>query len=100
MRLCKFLSPIQSDHSPVVLKISSCAKSDLRGRGYRKFNNWKFVESLQDDVKTVSSTFKDGQDPCVNWEFLKYKILRFSKYYGMKKQKRERENGLFLKTKC
>ena len=39
VRSCKFLSPIQSDHSPVVL--SSCTKSDLRGRGYRKFTYWR-----------------------------------------------------------
>ena len=30
VRLCKFLSPVQSDHSPIVLKISSCAKSDSK----------------------------------------------------------------------
>ena len=82
MRSCKFLSPVQNDHSPIVLKISSCAKSDLRGRGYWKFNNSLtedplFVESLQDEIKTVSSSFRDDQDPCVNWEFLEYKIFRF-----------------------
>ena len=90
VRLCKFLSPIQSDYSPIVLKISSCAKSDLRGRRYWKFNNSLtedplFVESLQDEIKTVSSNFKDEQDPRVNWEFLK---------------KRKRENRFFLKTRC
>ena len=52
VRLCKFLSPIQSDHSPIVLKISSCAKSDyLRDRGYWKFNN-----SLTEDRLYVESS--------------------------------------------
>ena len=87
VRLCKFLSPVQSDHSPIVLKISSCTKSDLKGRGYWKFNNSLtedplFVESLQDEIKTVSSSFRDDQHPRVNWEFLKYKIFRFSKHYA------------------
>ena len=90
MRLCKFLSPIQSGHSPIVLKISFCAKSDLRGRGYWKFNNSLtedplFIESLQNEIKTVSSNFKDEEDPRVNWEFLKYKIFRFSKHYANEK---------------
>ena len=100
VRLCKFLSPIQSDHSPVVLKISSCPKFDLRGRGYWKFNNSLTEESLQDEIKTVSSTFKDEQHPRVNWEFPKCKIFRFSKRYANKKQKRERENWFLLKARC
>ena len=27
-----------------------------------------FLESLQDEIKTVSSNFKDEQDPHANWE--------------------------------
>ena len=87
MRLCKFFSPIQSDHSPIVLKIISCVKSDLRGSRCWKLNNSLtehplLVESLQDEIKTVSSNFKDEQDPRVNWESLEYKIFRFSKRYA------------------
>ena len=48
----------------------------------------------------MSSSFRDEQDPRVNWKFLKYKIFRFSKLYANKKQKRERENEFFLKTGC
>ena len=78
VRLYKFLSPIQSDHSPIVLKISSCAKSVLRGRGYRKCYN-----SLTEDPLF---------DPRVNWEFLKYKIFRFAKRYANEKaEKRKRK---------
>ena len=62
---------VQSDHSLIVLKTSSCAKSDLRGRGYWKFNDsltedLLFVESLKDEIKPVSSNFRDKQDPRVN----------------------------------
>ena len=104
MRLCKFLSPVQSDHSPIVLKISSRAKSDLRGRGYWKFNNSLtddplFVESLQDEIKTVSSSFRDDQDPRVNWEFLKYKIFRFSKRYENEKAEERKRKRVFLENK-
>ena len=92
MRLCKFLSLIQDDHSPIVLKTSSCAKSDLRGRGYSLTKHPLFVESLQDEFKTVSSNFKDEQNSRVNWEFLKYKTFRFSKRYDNEKaEKRKRK---------
>ena len=104
VRLCKFLSPMQSDHSPIVLKISSCAKSDLRDRGYWKFNNSLTedplsVESLQDEIKTVSSNFKDEQDPHVNWEFVKYKIFRFSKRYANEKAEKRKRKRVFLENK-
>ena len=104
VRLCKFLSPIQSDHSPIVLKISSCAKSDIRGRGYWKFNNSLtedplFVESLQNEIRTVSCNLKDEQDPRVNWEFLKYKIFRFSKRYANEKAEKRRRKRVFLENK-
>ena len=104
VRLCKFLSPVQSDHSPIVLKISSCAKSELRGRGYWKFNNsftedLLFVESLQDEIKTVSSSFRDDQDPRVNWEFLKYKIFRFSKRYANVKAEETKIKRVFLENR-
>ena len=45
----------------------------------------------------MSSYFKDEQDPRVNWEFLKCKILRFSKRYA-KREKRKRER-VFLENK-
>ena len=104
MRLCKFLSLIQDDHSPIVLKISSCAKSDLRGRGYWKFNNsltkdLLFVESLQDEFKTVSSNFKDEQNSRANWEFLKHKTFRFSKRYDNEKAVKRKRKWVFLENK-
>ena len=104
VRLRKFLSPIQSDHSPVVLKISSCAKSDLRGRGYWKFNNSLtedplFVESLQNEIRTASSNFKYEQDLRVNWEFFKYKIFRFSKRYANEKAEKTKRKRVFLENK-
>ena len=44
----KFLSPLQSDHSPVVLKLRSDGSTE-RGRGYWKFNN-----SLLNDAEFVT----------------------------------------------
>ena len=38
VKTSKFLSPLQSDNSPVVLKLRSIDSTE-RGRGYWKFNN-------------------------------------------------------------
>ena len=80
----KQLTPVQSDHSPIVLHISSIA----RGRGYWKFNNSPtedkvFVEKLGTFINDVKSTFNGHQDSRINWEFLKYKIQRFSNRYTL-----------------
>ena len=88
----------------LALKISSCAKSDLRGRGCWKFNNsltedLLFVESLQDEIKTVSTNFKNEQDLRVKWEFLKYKIFRFSKLYANEKAEKRKTKRVFLENK-
>ena len=72
----KFISPLQSDHSPVVLMLRSANRAE-RGRGYWKFNN-----SLPNDVtkllklfiSQVIKKFKSFNDPRVNWEFFKYKL--------------------------
>ena len=72
----KFLCPLQSDHSPVVLKLRS-ADSAERGRGYWKFNNSllndaEFVTEMKEFMPQVVKKFNSFDDPGVNWEFLKY----------------------------
>ena len=57
------------------------------------------MESLQDEINTVSSNFNDKQDPCVNWEFLKYEIFRFSKRYAIEKAENRNRKKLFLENK-
>ena len=104
MRLCKFLSTIQIEHPPIFRKLSFYAKSDLRSRGYSKFNNSLtedplYFETLQDEIKTVSSNFKDEQDPCVIWVFLKYKIFRFSKCNASEKAEKRKRKLFFLENK-
>ena len=36
---CKQLTAVQSDHSPIIIRISSISDEQPRGRGYWKFNN-------------------------------------------------------------
>ena len=79
----KFLSPLQSDYSPVVLKLSSADTAE-RGRGYWKFNNSllndaEFVTEMKEFISQVVKKFNSFDDPRVNWEFLKYKIKQKAK---------------------
>ena len=47
----------------------------------------------------MSSNFKDEQDPRFNWEFLKYKIFRFSKHYANEKAEKRKRRRVFLENK-
>ena len=91
-----FTSTFLSDHSSVILRVSSLVDSESRGRGYWKFDNSltndnKFVETLKNNICEWKSTFDSQQDPRVKWDFLKYKIFIFSKYYANKLRERETE---------
>ena len=93
------LTPVQSDHSPIMLRISSVS-GQTRGRGYWKFSNSltedeDFVEKLRMYINDVKSTFHDHQDPRTNWEFLKYKIQKFSNRHTLEQAKKNTK----IKTK-
>ena len=47
----------------------------------------------------MSSSFRDDQDAGVNWEFLKYKMFRFSKRYANEKAEERKRKGVFLENK-
>ena len=69
-----------------------------------KFNNSltnenKFVETLKNDICEWKSTFDSQQDPSVKWEFLKYKIFRFSKNHANKLAKKRKEKWKSLEHK-
>ena len=82
---CKQLTqcdqPVQSDHSPIVSRISSISEQ-TRGRGYWKFNSSltedkDCIEKLRTYIDDVKSTFHELQDPRTNWEFLEQWIEEF-----------------------
>ena len=54
---------------------------------------------MQDETKTVSSNFENEQDPCVYWEFLKYKVFRYSTRYANEKAKKRKRKRVFLENK-
>ena len=46
IKACKFLSPLESDHSPILLRITSVQEGQHRGRGYWKFNSSLMTQFL------------------------------------------------------
>ena len=71
------------------------------GRRYWKFNislteDDHFVESLKSYIKNFKPSF---DDPRVNWEFLKYKIFRFSKGYASEQAEKRKTRRTSLEKK-
>ena len=91
LKSCEILHGIQSDHSPVLLKISSIPESQ-RGPGYWKFNNSllndsNFVDSMQALINKLISHHEKENDIRVFWEFLKHKVRHFAREHSIKKKK-------------
>ena len=98
----KFLSPLQSHHSPAVLKLRS-ADSAARERGYWKFNNSllndaEFVTEMKEFICQVLKKFNSFDDPRVNGEFLKYKIRQKAKKSADTKSKFQKEKRKHLEN--
>ena len=92
---CENLCSLSSDHSPVKLKLRTYLADD-RGRGYWKFNsslleNNQFVLDMKNKINEISSTFKDFDDPRVNWEYLKFKMRQFSRFTAKQLSKSRKE---------
>ena len=102
MRICV---PLSSDHSPAKLKLQTDS-ADYRGRGYLKFNcslleNNYYVSDMKNKINELISTFKDFDDPRVNWEYLKFKMRGFSRHTAihLSKSRKEAREKLEAKVK-
>ena len=83
VKSCENLCPLSSDHSPVKLELQTDS-ADYRGRGYWKFSfslleNYQHASDMKNKISELMSTFKDFDDPRVNWEYLKFKMREFSR---------------------
>ena len=101
VKFCKKLMAIQSDHVPILLYVSSMKEEQSRGRRYWKFNNSlteddHFVESLKSYIKNFKHSC---DDPRVNWEFVEYKIFRFSKGYENEQAEKRKARRTSLEKK-
>ena len=99
----KFLSPLQSDHSPVVLKLRSADSAKRRRRSYWKFNNTllnyaEFVIEMKEFISQVVKKFNSFDDPRVNREFLKYKIRQKAKKTAETKSKLRKQKRKHLEN--
>ena len=101
---CGFYGPVQSDHSPIFIKISPFQET-ARGPGY-----WKFNSSLGNDPTFVEKTKKIINEVAINitnqledyrigWEFLKYKVRQFSQIYSKQKACERRKKRVNFKKK-
>ena len=97
------MCPLSSDHFPVKLKLQTDS-ADYRGRGYWKFNcslleNNQYVSDKKNKISELISTFKDFDDPRVNWEYLKFKMREFSRNTAMHLSKSIKEAREKLEAK-
>ena len=101
---CGFFAPVQSDHSPIFIKISPLQETG-RGPGY-----WKFYSSLVNDPTFVEKTKEINNEVAMNitnqfedyrigWEFLKYNVRQFSQVYSKRKACERWEKQANLKEK-
>ena len=94
--LIDVISSVQSDHSTLVIRTIVVRKDDLKGRSYWKFTIHfstikAFVSLLRDEILISSNVLHEFTDPRVKWDFLKYKIRRFSKDHVTRKAKRPQD---------
>ena len=91
-----------SDHSCVFIKLSS--QESIRGPSF-----WKFNTSLLDDIIYVNemqnllndwlSEIDNYSDLTIFWDYLKYKIRKFTVRYSKSKAKQRKDNRVFLENK-
>ena len=93
---CGFYAPVQSDHSPIFIKISPLQET-AKGPGYWKFNSSlandpTFVEKTKEIINEVATNITNQfEDYRIGWEFLKYKVRQFSQVYSKRKACERRE---------
>ena len=85
IKFCKHLPSFLGDHSPVILRVSSLADSESRGRDCWKFNNSltncdKFVEILKNNICEWRSTFDSDKTLEVSESFLNKNFLDFQRF--------------------
>ena len=85
---CEILSSLQSDHSPVCLKINTKDGHFKKGGNYWKFNSSLlkdniFVTGLKEMVESKRVEYM-GMDNQIKWELIKFEIRKFAMNYSKK----------------
>ena len=99
----KIIPSVQSDHSAIVLKLSSTNEGE-RGRSYWKFNNSlpddnDFIEGLRQKIQVYLQESSEASTPNARWDYLKYRMRRFSKKFSIDTAKKRKARRLELEPK-
>ena len=99
----KIIPSVQSDHSAIVLKLSTANESE-RGRSWRKFNNSllddnDFVEGLRKKIQVYLLESSEASTPNTRWDYLKYHMRQFSKKFSNDKAKKRKARRLEQESK-
>ena len=100
---CGFYGPVQSDHSPIFIKISPL--QETRGPSYWTFNSSlvndpTYVGKRKEIINEVAMNItSQSEDYTIGWEFLKYMVRQFSKVYLKHRACERREKRVILEKK-
>ena len=81
MSLCEILNPLESDHSPIKIRLKS--PYTVKGLGYWKFNNSllddnNFVQDMKQVINETIPLIDNYNDPRIGWEYLKFKMREYA----------------------
>ena len=101
----EILPALSSDHSPIFFSLVS-TKPASKGKGLWKFNNSlllneEFVTKMRNYIhlKINEMNHENINDNQIQWEFLKYKVKKFSRKFSKTLAKELREKLQILENK-
>ena len=101
--LCKILNPLESDHSPVKIRLKS--PYTVKGLGYWKFNNSllddnNFVQNMKQVINEIIPLMDNYNDPRIGWEYLKLKMRGYARDIAIKNAKQRKKTRVDLEKNC
>ena len=91
----EILTPISTDHSPVIFSLSKGNKC-LRGKGFWKFNSslskdQNYITEIKKVIRSFCTTNESLYNHQLRWELLKYEIRKFTINYTKQIAKEKRQ---------
>ena len=103
IELADIIPAVCTDHSAIVLRFSWAGKKQ-RGLSYWKFNNSLlldnvYMKGMRENIEEFCNLGYFPNDPRMNWEYLKFKIKKYSRQYSIQKKKKDNARRLELEAK-
>ena len=94
---------VLTDHSAIILNLSG-SEGSQRGHSYWKFNKSLLSDNvylglMREKIDEFSAVNYFPDDPCLGWEFLKYKIKDLTRKYSINKKATENAARINLESK-